>query len=113
MREFKIHFICVMLTIQFLFKTGVSLSKPLTKDVIKYLDSDKLTYTTYKGEYKKLACKLLTYSKMKNLYDEEVIDKYLIQIENKLGFLDMLQEKIREKCMFTLDNNMVCEYIFK
>ena len=37
--------------------------------------------------------------------------KYLVEIENKIGYLDILHEKIKEKCMHTLDNNMVCEYI--
>jgi hypothetical protein len=111
MRIFKmlLQFLYLILTI--LFAIGVCLSKPLTKDVLKYLDSDKLTYATYKDDYKKLACKLLTFSRMKNLYDEEVIDKYLGQIENKIGYLEILQEKMKEKCMHTLDNNMVCEYI--
>ena len=110
MQIFKMFLQFLSLISSILFAIGVCSSKPLTKDVLKYLDSDKLTYITYKDEYKKLACKLLTYSRMKNLYDEEVIDKYLGQIENKIGYLDSLEEKMNEKCLHTLENNMVCEY---
>ncbi len=91
----------------FLNMLGNSNTKPLTKDVLQYLEADKKTFSVYKEEYKKLACKLLTYSRMKNLYDEEVIDVYLKQTDNKMGYLNLLQSKIQEKCMKTLSNNMV------
>ena len=112
MRALKIllQYVFVFLTLQILFAIAICNTKQLTKDVLQYLDSDKLTFATYKDEYKQLACKLLTYSRMKNLYDEEVIDKYLGQIENKIGYLDSLEEKMNEKCLHTLENNMVCEY---
>ncbi len=107
MRKYKILF-CYLIFIFFpqIFITN-SYSKPLTKEVLQYLDADKSTFSTYKGQFKVLACKLLTYGKIKNLYDEEIIDKYLNQTENKIEFLNLLQEKTQEKCIKTLENNMV------
>jgi hypothetical protein len=85
-------------------------TKPLIKEVLQNLESDKQTFLVYKDEYKKLACKLLTYSRMKNLYDEEVIDVYLNQTDDKIGYLNLLQSNIQEKCIKTLSNNMVSIY---
>ena len=107
-----LQYLFLLITFQILFSIEICLAKPLTTEVLQYFEADKITFANYKDEYKVLACKLLTYSRMKNLYEEEVIDRFLNQTDDKAGYLDLLQEKIKEKCMSTLDNNMVCENIF-
>lgn len=101
----NLYILSILLIIQFFLI--YSNSKPLTKEVLRYLDEDKLTFANYKDQYKVLACKLLTYGKLKNLYDEEIIDRYLNQTENKIGFLNLLERKTHDRCMKTLENNMV------
>ncbi len=90
----------------------LTICKPLTKEVLDYLDKDKETFATYKDNYKILACKLITYSKLKYLYDIETIDKYLNQTDDKMGFLNLAQSKMIDMCVDKNDNNMVLREIY-
>jgi hypothetical protein len=73
-------------------------SKPLTPHVIKYLEEDQMTFTNYKQNYRKLSCKIMTFSKMKNLYETKEIDKYMNRTENQRGFLDYMQLTLESHC---------------
>jgi hypothetical protein len=82
--------------------------EPLTSQVLEYLDKDKETFLEYRSQYKFLACKVLTYSRMKYLFEKETIDGYLNQTINKRGFLDYMQENILNYCTgIYSDSNMV------
>ena len=74
-------------------------SKPLTQDVLDYLKTDQVTFSTYKLEYKLLCCKLITYGRMKYYYEMEEIDPFMNQTENKREFLDFLQKTLYDNCV--------------
>lgn len=86
--------------------------EPLTKEVLDYLEKDEETFRSYKTNYKHLACKVLTYSRIKYLYEKEEIDKYINQTQNRRGFLDYLQESIFNMCTDKYsDLNMVIIFV--
>lgn len=73
-------------------------SKPLTPDVLKYLEKDQETFANYKQNYRELSCKIMTYSKMKHLYESKEIDKYVIQTKDQKGFLDYMEKSYQTHC---------------
>lgn len=84
------------------------LTKPLTPEVLDYLAKDEQTFREYRAGYKELTCKLLTYSKLKVLYESESIDKVMNQTNNKRGFVDYLHSSMFDLCRRVYsDNNMV------
>lgn len=88
--------------------------EPLTKEVLEYLEKDEETFKSYKANYKNLACKVLTYSRIKYLYEKEEIDKYINQTQNRRGFVDYLQESIFNTCTDKYsDLNMVIIFVLK
>jgi hypothetical protein len=89
-------------------------SKPLTPQVIKYLEEDQITFTYYKENYRKLSCKIMTFSKMKYLYETKEIDKYMNQTQNQRGFLDYMQMTLENHCKDKYnDFNTVFKYFTK
>ena len=79
-------------------------SKPLTPEVIKYLEKDQDTFSNYKQIYRELSCKIITYSKMKHLYESKEIDKYVNQTIDQKGFLDYMQNSYLTHCNTKYDD---------
>jgi len=73
-------------------------SKPLTKETIAYLKDDQNIMDGFHYRLRMLSCKLFSYSKIKSLYDNEEIDKYLNQTRYKRTFLNSLELHLRDKC---------------
>lgn len=108
----KIHIYRVALIIVLLFIHLIS-SAPLQQNVLKYLEKDKETFQEYRNHYKFLSCKLMTYSKMKYLYEKEIIDPFVKQTTKKDDFIDALREKILDFCTSVYNgSNMVNICIF-
>jgi hypothetical protein len=74
-------------------------SRPLSQNVIEYLEKDEDTFVNYRKDYKFLSCKLMTYSRMKYLYEKEFIDEHVNKTNNREGFLDSLRERIMNFCL--------------
>jgi len=74
------------------------LSKPLTKDTIEYLKADQDIFDTFHHRLRMLGCKLGSYSKIKDLYDREIIDQYLNKTRYKRTFLNALEAHFRQLC---------------
>lgn len=104
------------------------LSKPLTKDTIEYLKADQHIFDTFHYRLRILSCKLGSYSKIKDLYDREIIDQYLNKTRYKRTFLNALETHFRELCEAKIeddklifnetivskyDNNLQFEYLIK
>ena len=89
----KMKIFAIFLTFLMLFINYI-ICKPLTQSVLEYLDKDEEIYLNYRKQYKYLSCKLLTYSKMKLYYEQEVIDAYMNQTTLKKEFLDYFQDKL-------------------
>jgi hypothetical protein len=75
------------------------LTKPLTKDVLEYLSKDIHTFKTYRNDLLKTTCNLTVYSKIKYMWEKELIDKYLEKAKDKLGFVKALRHKMYEMCL--------------
>lgn len=73
----------------------------LNKEIIEAFEKDKLTYTTYRQSLKELSCKLLTYSKLRDLFESKRIDIYFIHpgIKNdKRGFYNYVKNEMLYQC---------------
>jgi hypothetical protein len=82
--------------------------KPLSKNVLDYLEQDEETFKDYRNHFQFLSCKLMTYSKMKYLYENEMIDQYVNKTKRKGEFVDLLRERIMDYCAkIYKGNNMV------
>jgi predicted nucleotidyltransferase len=104
-KKFSILVILSIIILNFLIFINC---EPLTKEVLEYLEKDEETFKNYKANYKLLACKVLTYSRIKYLYEKEEIDKYINQTKNRRGFMDYMQERIFNLCKDNYsDLNMV------
>lgn len=80
----KVHIFKVFFTITIIFSLiYLIITKPLSKETLKYLEADQETYDNYRVGYRELSCKLLTYSKMKQLYEHEIIDGFINQTDKK------------------------------
>src|SRR5690349_5108259 len=73
-------------------------TKPLTPQVLEYLDVDISTFWDYRPKYKSLSCKLMVFSKIKYMYEKYIIDQYVNQTEHKREYLDLLHEKMYNFC---------------
>jgi hypothetical protein len=88
------------------------LTKPLTPKILELLDKDILAYENFRGQYRYLSCKLLIYSKLKYMFEKEIIDEYIAQTPKKKEFVDVLYEEILKKCNQRNDDNMVTIFRF-
>jgi hypothetical protein len=87
-----------MRLVLFLLAIANILSKPLTKEVLEYLNKDIITFNTYRKDLLKTTCNLIVYSKIKYMWENETIDKYLEKAKDKVGFVKAIKEKMFEKC---------------
>jgi hypothetical protein len=87
-----------MKLVLFLLAVVNILSKPLTKEVLEYLNKDIITFNTYRKDLLKTSCNLIVYSKIKFMWEKEEIDKYLEKAKDKVGFIKALKEKMLETC---------------
>lgn len=77
---------------------AITNAKPLTKEVLDYLKKDINTFDTYRTDLLKTTCNLTVYSKLKYMWEKELIDKYLEKAKDKVGFVKALRAKMFEKC---------------
>jgi hypothetical protein len=77
----------------------INVTKPLTKDVLEYLNKDLITFDTYRTDLLKTACKLTVYSKIKFMWEKETLDKYLNKTEKVREFVLELKNSMMEKCL--------------
>lgn len=97
------------LVISFLLKLVVL--KPLTKAVLQYLEEDKITFNEYRERYKEISCKLIVYGKMKFMYENETIDIYTNQTDNKRAYLDYLEKDLFDLCIEKHTDHQVKNFI--
>ena len=73
-------------------------TKPITKDVLDYLNKDLITFDTYRKDLLKTACRLTVYSKIKYMWEKEILDQYLNKTQRVKDFVLELKRNMLEKC---------------
>ena len=74
---------------------------------IELLKKDQLTMDNYKAQYRYLSCKLLIYSKLKYMFESELIDKFANQTEKKKEFIDIFYDEMLKRCNQRMTDNDV------
>lgn len=80
---------------------GYSDSEALNEDIIKAFEKDKKTYATYRQSLKELSCKLLTYSKLREMFENKAVDVYFVHPGikyDKKGFFRYVKGEMMNKC---------------
>lgn len=93
--------------ILFAFLFVFSLTKPLTKEIIQFIDEDQHIFDNYREDFKDLSCLTAVYSKLKHIYEKELIDDHIKKVDNKKAFLDELQAQMYNKCTSSKDVGQV------
>lgn len=83
------------------------LSKPLSPKILDLLDKDQLAFENFRGQYRYLSCKLLIYSKLKYMFEKEIIDQFIKETPNKREFMDVLYDEMLKKCNHRIQDNTV------
>lgn len=102
MKNFKVKFIIILITL--IVKL---LAKPLTPKILELLDKDQLAFENFRGQYRYLSCKLLIYSKLKYMFEAEIIDEIMKETPKKREFIDVLYDEMLKKCNNRLTDNSV------
>jgi hypothetical protein len=98
MRAFRINSLSVVLLgICLLFV--ILNARPLTKKVEDYLRADEDVFRNYRESFKALSCRVMIYGKLRLMYEEERIDKYMNQTENKKEYIDLLDNEMYKLCL--------------
>jgi len=107
MRNFVFKVSIVLMTLIFEL-----LAKPLSPKIIELLDKDQLAFENFRGQYRYLSCKLLIYSKLKYMFEKEIIDQFVKETPKKKEFMDVLYDEMLKKCNQRNTDNSVIKYIF-
>jgi deoxyxylulose-5-phosphate synthase len=91
----------------------IMICKPLTKEVLEYLQKDHETFVTFREKYKQLSCKLLVFSRLQYMFENETIDEFMNMTVDKHEYVDRLGEAMMEKCSEEYTNNQVLSYFIK
>ena len=90
-------FLIIIITIILLCLSKI-FTKPLEKKLIDVLKKDQWTMENYKARYRYLSCKLIIYSKLKYMFEEEKIDTFANVTDNKKDFIDIYYDEMLKKC---------------
>lgn len=82
-------------------------TKPLTPKILDLLDKDQLAFENFRGQYRYLSCKLLIYSKLKYMFEKEIIDQFVKETPKKREFMDVLYDEMLKKCNNKIQDNTV------
>lgn len=102
MKNFKIKLLVIL--INFLYQI---ITKPLSPKVLDLLDKDQLAFENFRGKYRYLSCKLIIYSKLKYMFETEIIDQFMNQTPKKKEFIDTLYDEMLKKCNNKMTDNSV------
>lgn len=83
------------------------ITKPLTPKILDLLDKDQLAFENFRGQYRYLSCKLLIYSKLKYMFEKEIIDQFIKETPKKREFMDVLYDEMLKKCNNKIQDNTV------
>lgn len=101
--KFLILKICAILAL-FAIET---LTKALSPKIMDLLDKDQLAFENFRGQYRYLSCKLLIYSKLKYMFEKEIIDQFVKETPKKKEFMDVLYDEMLKKCNNRIQDNSV------
>jgi hypothetical protein len=101
--KFLILKTCLILT---LFVIQI-ITRPLSPKILDLLDRDQLAFENFRGQYRYLSCKLLIYSKLKYMFEKEIIDQFIKETSKKKEFMDVLYDEMLKKCNNRHQDNTV------
>jgi len=102
-------FNCVILLLTLVIE---HLSKPLSPKILELLDKDHFAFENFRVQYRYLSCKLMIYSKLKYMFELEIIDQFMKETPKKREFVDALYDEMLKKCNNKYSDNDVFIIIF-
>ena len=97
-RKFFIFFTIINLTV---------LCKELPRDVMKVLEEDEMELKNYRKPLEELSCKMMVFSRLKKMENDNSIFTYLDQVDLKEQFLDYISKELYNYCEKTIKTEQV------
>ena len=102
MKKFNIKLLIILC-----FQIINFLTKPLSKKILDLLDKDQFAFENFRPRYRYLSCKLIIYSKMKYMYESEIIDQFMKETPKKREFVETLYDEMLKQCNKEMTDNSV------